>query len=249
MIYLKFIIAGWFFFTSFSAKADFVAMHQNCNNLAGCYVLSGEITKQDALAVREITEESLGQNLSHPQILLNSKGGDVYAAFSIGRDIRKIQGAAIVTMDSVCYSACVFILAGATQRLVGGSVGIHRPYRNNTELVSIDEAQSQYTMLMKDSKKFLEEMNLSGELYEAMVRISPEQIRILSDNELSAYGLNRIDPVQDDYYDTVGAGSYGITKQEYLARKYKKDTVCERFVQAGDQDAFQECSERVMSGR
>lgn len=240
------IIFGALLLFSFDAIADFTPSNRGCTSAAGCYELSGEITQSDALAVRSIAANIQKKNISHPTMFLNSRGGDVYAAMSIGRDLRKIRAVAVMVHGSTCFSSCVFVLAGATQRLVGGKVGVHRPYSEQTGAINAGDAQRRYTALMQDSKNFLKEMNIPGELYEAMVRIPPEKIHILNDFDLANFGLNRIDPVEEDLFDSLAAKRYGITKREYLRRKAQKEVECDAIIQTGNAEAYRACGDRVM---
>src|SRR3978361_752506 len=59
---------------------------------------------------------------------INSRGGSVAAAIAIGRMFRREN--AWIGVNGVCFSACVFMLAGAVDRQTGklDQVGIHRPY-------------------------------------------------------------------------------------------------------------------------
>lgn len=239
-------VAGAVIVASTEAMADFGPQQGNCPNAAGCYELSGDISELDALAVRTMVEDLQRRKVSRPYVMLNSRGGDVDAALSIGRDLRKVRAIATMGEMHICYSSCVFVLSGATQRAVGGSVGIHRPYSERTGLIDVDQAQREYTRLTQTAKRFLAEMNLPGELYEAMVRIPPEEIRVLNSFELSAFGLNTPDPVEQDFFDSIGAKQYNLTKQEYLSRKAREKQTCGAVLQTGDVDAYNACVDRVM---
>lgn len=232
--------------TTSDGWANFARRTGNCPAPAGCYELSGAITDVDALAVRTMTQDLEKRHLVTPHVRLNSPGGSVGAAMAIGRNFRKIRAIATMGEAHICHSACVFVLAGATQRAIGGSVGIHRPYSELTGLLDIEKAQSEYTRLSQASKLFLREMNLPEELYEAMVRTPPEEIRLLDRNELSAFGLNKTDPVEEDFFNSLGAQKYGLTKQEYLRRKSHTKQACNSALQSGNVNAYNDCGERVM---
>lgn len=198
--------------------ADFAPDQNNSDG----YLLSGEITNLDAQAVRTMIQDRQARKMRSPLVTLNSHGGSIYAAMDIGRNLRKIRATAILGQIRECSSACVFVLAGATQRMVYGSVGIHRPYNPSTERVSMEEAQREYTQLMRLSKSYLTEMNLPQELYEAMVRTPPEELRLLDQKELTNFGLNKTDPVAQDFYDSASAKHFSITKQELWRRQAPK---------------------------
>ena len=63
------------------------------------------------------------------QVYVDSPGGDLDAAMRIGRLLRESAPVtATVAPGAVCVSACVLSLVGATTRIIGGKVAIHRPY-------------------------------------------------------------------------------------------------------------------------
>src|SRR5436190_4667439 len=84
--------------------------------------ISGEIDPSTATSVQKLValvhsraDQQKGE-VSHIQVLLNSRGGSVTSAISIGRILRKEEARAIVPDGSICNSACVLILGGAVTR-------------------------------------------------------------------------------------------------------------------------------------
>ncbi|MDQ3774097.1 MAG: hypothetical protein M3461_06870, partial [Pseudomonadota bacterium] len=88
---------------------------------------------------------------------------------NLGLYLRQIFATVIIPDRADCFSACVYLLAGATQRMVLGRVGIHRPYSQRTD-VRDDTIRKEQTRIAVLSKVYLEEMNLPVSLYDAMVR-------------------------------------------------------------------------------
>lgn len=191
-----------------------------------CFKISGAITTHDLSELKHIAQDVSKGPRSTPLFSLDSAGGDVVAAMEIGRLLRKIRAVVAIGTSAKCYSACVFILAGATQRVVYGKVGIHRPYSIDTKVRDYSESQKEYHSLQRIAKSFLSEMNLPDQLYEAMVRTPSEKIRVLSDSELEAYGLNQTDPVEEELQDSYDARRYGLSKQEFLKRKALAEEIC-----------------------
>jgi len=158
-------------------------------------------------------------------VFIESRGGDWNSALSLGRFLRKI-GAAVFVKQQGCYSSCVLILAAGIRRLINGPVGIHRPYSTDLTPQSFSEAQRRYRALEAAAKDYLLEMNLPESLFEAMVRVPPESIRILTTLELERFGLSQDDPVAEEIGDAKEARELGITKTEYLRRKARREKVC-----------------------
>lgn len=226
--------------TSGAALAD-VTKVADCSTPAGCVLISGEITDADATALAQISQFLDGRKLSQPTITLNSHGGSVDAAIAAGRTIRQMRAWVSVPSKAHCLSACVFLLAGGATRLVSGEVGIHRPYTPQIGQLDIQQIQENYRATQDKAKAFLRDMNLSDRLYDAMVQVPSEQMRILDFNELEYFGLNRGDPVEDEYVDSANAAKYGINKAEYLKRKAVADK-CPNVV-----ETFDACVEHVFS--
>jgi hypothetical protein len=215
----------------------------------GAYWLKGSISNLDAQIVRKVIRDKqsatpIGANFM--KVCLDSPGGDIEASMEIGRSLRQVRAIAILTLPSRCFSACVFVLAGATQRHAWGKLGIHRPYSTRTGTIASQDAQREYTRIAQLSKTYLTEMNMPEQLYEAMVRIPPEEMKILSEYEATSFGLNTTDPVEDEVQNAGAAKAYGLTKEVYLYRKSLSKRVCDHFVQVPDIVAYDVCHARVM---
>lgn len=186
--------------------------------------ISGQITKPDLDAVNEAANFS-SQSRKQAVFRLNSEGGDVETAIAIGRKLRKIGAFALTFHQGRCYSACVFILAGATTRGLSESIGVHRPFSTSTE-ISFQKIQTNQKRIENISKEYLKEVNVSPTLYDFMNSIPPERIHLLSKSELQNFGILEIDPVQQEIYDSAEARSFGISKIEYYKRKAQAEKIC-----------------------
>lgn len=231
------------------AYSDVTERVDGCSSRAGCYMLTGPITEKDATAIENIVHGLQQKGHLTPRFDLNSSGGDIISAMKIGRLIRKIRGIVLIAVPAKCYSSCVFVLAGGTQRLVGGEVGIHRPYFIRTGKLTYEEGQRDYAKLRDLSREYLFEMNLPGALFDAMVKVPSEQIRILSKEEVSFFGLNQTDIVEQDLQDSADAQRYGVSKVEYLTRKSRAEAICKSMFERADFAGWAQCKDAVMSGK
>ena len=171
--------------------------------------------------------ESQKRYLTPPAVVLNSRGGSVTAAMAIGRLLRKEQGTAFVGTQAACYSACVLVLAGAVGRVMEGKVGIHRPYFEvPQQQVSSDRVKELYQKTLQDIRAYFGEMNVSEQLADLMLRTNPENMRVLNDAALNAYGLTFEDPIAQEARELADAQSIGVSRQEYIRRKALADTRC-----------------------
>lgn len=228
----------------FSSAADVGPMPGHCPYAGGCYLLSGTIVKEDL--------GTLGAALSSAQasrkaiaVRLNSPGGDFRTAIALGRLMRSAGAHAIGAYSDVCMSSCVMVLAGATFRGHAGRVGIHRPYRVSTAPISASEMKKEFDSWDSDARRFLAEVNVSMRLWDDMVRIPPEKVRILSEEELSGLGLKGEDPVSEEITDSNNARHYGLSKVEYLQRKSLALRTCDPILQRGEFEAWRQCDESI----
>lgn len=174
-------------------------------------------------------------------VVLNSLGGDVEAALSIGRTIRLDQALVNVGSDG-CFSSCVFVLAGGAFRRVEGPVGIHRPFAPDDLRTTASSQKQNYGRLEKKVKAYLKAMNVPGELYDHMIRIPPDAVKILNEDELQRYGLSEDDPYENAAQIAIMAKIMGITSQEYIRRQAKSLSECSS--KSGDE--YMRCYTRIM---
>ncbi len=199
--------------------------------------LTGSITRTDVDALNAWiqmkgnysgpTKSLMKKGKSHVLLHLSSAGGDWASAITIGRMLRQADAGVMVSENGKCHSACVMVLAGATSRSVFGPVGIHRPYVQSTAQRSYAEVQSQFRALEEATRRFLADMNVPPALFDLMIRVPPEQIRVLTNQELAQFGLAAADPVAEEVENANEARRYGVTMQEYLERKARRDRVCD----------------------
>ncbi len=158
---------------------------------------------------------------------LDSTGGNVSASLKIGRYLRKLHAVAEIEEKSVCLSSCVYVLAGAIHRRVSGSVGIHRPFDPNDEVTTEAGQKEKYGKIGKKITAYLKEMNIPPRLYEDSLFISPDNIKILTFNEMQSYGLNEDDPYHAEALESSMAKRYGISRSEYKKRDKRAWSECQ----------------------
>lgn len=123
---------------------------------------------------------------------LDSRGGNIWVAMSIGRVIKQYAFMTRVELGSSCVSACVYVLAAGQGRYVGGRVGIHRPYLPNDGVTSARAKKAQYEGIHAQSRQYLEEMDVPASLHERMMQTPPDRVTWLSEQDLSTYGLTQV---------------------------------------------------------
>lgn len=152
-------------------------------------------------------------------VSLDSKGGSVSAAISIGKAIREDTIGVILGESFSCVSSCVLLLAGGVTRDVGGQVGVHRPYLEEDVAYTTSSQKKIYADIEKKVKDYLFYVNVPTSLYDLMFKIPPEKVRFLSHNELQEFNLNEDDPFFKEAEYAIAAKRVGLTKMEYMKRR------------------------------
>jgi hypothetical protein len=188
----------------------------------GCSItIEGKIERGDAarfvkgMAATKKTLTGCGS----PALYLDSDGGDVDEALRLGRAIRANEMMVVVPRQSSCLSSCVFLLAAGVNRISFGKTGIHRPYFAALE----SGLSNQQVRVLRDSMnsaivEYLREMDVSVALLDAMLAVSPEEMKMLGNRELTDYRIVGIDPTWDERQVAYWAAKYGMTSAEYRTR-------------------------------
>jgi hypothetical protein len=184
-------------------------------------------------------------------IRINSDGGNLEAAMSIGRLLRKAGKSVSVEAGDRCASACVFILAGAVNRIVGGDVIIHRPYLTE-DLPGSSGYDENYKHAAEIIRGYLAEMNIPPTLGERILAIPPDESQTLTAMELDRYMLNGKDPADEQEEAAAEAHKFGISLVEQRRRQALQKTVC-GWGWSADPDLFElashgYCRDAVMKG-
>jgi hypothetical protein len=209
-----------------------------CDPQFDCFLvveIRGEITDATVVQLSQIIDKTRRKAeankllFNFASVELNSPGGSVDAAIAIGRIVRKEEAGAFVNRGAVCLSSCVLILAGGSFRSSEGKIGIHRPYLPvPSGDVSSQTVKAIYQKMLQDLRTYFREMNVADGLADAMLRINPENIRLLSEEELTNYGLTGADPIAMETLDLQQAKLYGLDRQEFVGKYLPRANVTDR---------------------
>jgi hypothetical protein len=187
-----------------SSRAYFSRLNKDCN-----YDLKivGTLVPEDVTVLRRIVSFlKSNPTVKRPlEIMLNSPGGSVTAGLAIATEIRNPKsplfklGSTVVSKEK-CYSSCVFIIAASFQKHVFGDIGIHRPRFVEQEYTTMGygSLQKAYQGLYITLKDFFSAANIHPSLIDDMWSIPSNDIRILSEADLSKYRLNKDDMVMEE---------------------------------------------------
>lgn len=204
--------------------------------------ITDEIRKEDLLNFMTFAQMARADGLY--QIILNSSGGDVETALSMGKVIRIDRASVSVPDGATCLSSCVFILASGVIRYVGGVVGIHRPFAIDDTDTDFKSQKRKYSKLEKDIKLYLKAMNIPVSLYDDMFRIPPHKIVLLSKEELRNYGLNEDDPYEDAARIAAVAKILGISSKELIQRQALANAKCNTGIPEKDAKCYDQVIKR-----
>jgi hypothetical protein len=120
-----------------------------------------------------------------PFVRLESPGGDVDAALIAGRALRQSKATVHVYGSpdkATCSSSCIFLFAGAVERFNSGGLAIHN-FFVVSEGLTYDEVTKTRRRLEASIRTFLVEMNVSPQLYDRMLSVPPQRLRLLTEQE------------------------------------------------------------------
>ncbi|MDE1892566.1 MAG: hypothetical protein KGI13_08750 [Betaproteobacteria bacterium] len=148
-------------------------------------------------------------------IQLNSNGGNIDVAMEIGKIIREKNIIHLNRKKILCDSACVFILLGGVSRYPFGKIGIHRAtyYMN---VIDDNKILKDTNETLTKTKKYIEEMGISSQLYDAIYHTEPWKIYYLTDKEKKDWGVLGDDIYHEEYLIGKFATNRHISHSESL---------------------------------
>jgi hypothetical protein len=180
--------------------------------------------------------------LRNNSIKLNSPGGNSDAALKIGRIIRDNGLNTYLGSKSKCSSSCVYVLIGGNQREVLGRVRVHRGTSGTTSYV---ENYRKYIEIQQQIYyDYIDYMNVSTHLHEAMESTPNWTIRQLTPNEIKNWNVSGTDEVFDsiwlqNIYDLTGLEEDQIRKSVYINAEFCRNQ-SENF-----RDTFWDCQRKL----
>ncbi len=151
----------------------------------GVWHLEGAIAPGDS--------ERIARQLSNIEgpVALNSPGGSVEDALRLGRALRLTGVATQLQPGAICLSACPYLLAGGTTRMVAkdASVGVHQHYFGESTIlpafVAVENIQRGQGRVMQ----YLVDMGIDPRLMQHGLVTAPGDIYVLTVAELTEYQL------------------------------------------------------------
>ncbi|MFC3550216.1 hypothetical protein ACFOLC_04230 [Lysobacter cavernae] len=129
---------------------------------------------------------------------VDSAGGQVEDAVKAGDFIGQSRWTVWVREGAICHSACVFILSAGDNRMIAGRVGIHRIIRMSSTATTRAELNAELRVVYELVRDYLERNGAAVAVADLMMAVPNRSLRLLTDEELTLFGLDGINPAQDD---------------------------------------------------
>jgi len=129
---------------------------------------------------------------------IESAGGQVEDSMEAGDLIAESGWTIWVREGSDCHSSCVFILSAGDTRLIAGRVGIHRIIRMSSTATTRRELNAELRAVHDRVRSYLERNGAAVAIADMMMVVPNRSLRMLTVDELQRYGLDGVNPAQDD---------------------------------------------------
>jgi len=158
-------------------------------------------------------------------VRLNSEGGDVAVAMSLGRMVRRAQVATAVHENSVCASACIIVLAGGVERYAreNARLGLHRPYFSDARAATAkgyESFQKTYDSVIDAHRTYFAEMRIGGGLLERMVQIPSNTVLWISAVDASKLNLIGEDATYAEWKRARRISREGAACVDWMDKRY-----------------------------
>ncbi|WP_235974237.1 hypothetical protein [Luteimonas deserti] len=158
----------------------------------------GRVTQEFTQLMQRLAVVAEGLGIDKRVLDIDSSGGMVEEAIRAGDVIAESRWTIWVRDGAVCHSACVFLLAGGDTRLIGGRVGIHRIIRMSSTASTRAELNRELRAVYGRVRDYLERNGAAVAVADLMMAVPNRSLRILTTDELKLYGLDGVNPAQDD---------------------------------------------------
>lgn len=158
----------------------------------------GKINGDFVQLMQRVTDVAEEMGIDKRVLDIDSSGGMVEDAIRAGDDIGESRWTIWVREGAVCHSACVFVLAAGDMRMISGRVGIHRIIRMSSTATTRAELNRELRVVYNRVRDYLERNGAATAMADLMMAVPNRNLRLLTASELTLFGLDGINPAQDD---------------------------------------------------
>lgn len=158
----------------------------------------GKVTAEFGSLVERVTQVADELDIGKRVLDIDSAGGQVEDAIQAGDFIAESRWTIWVREGAICHSACVFILSAGDTRMIAGRVGIHRIIRMSSTATTRAELNAELRVVYERVRDYLERNGAAVAVADQMMAVPNRGLRLLTSEELQLYGLDGVNPAQDD---------------------------------------------------
>ena len=115
-----------------------------------------------------------------------------------GSEVTIEEGAVLDFDGNGNHHTMKFVLAGGDTRLISGPVGIHRIIRMSSTATTRAELNAELRAVYDRVRSYLERNGAAVAVADAMMAVPNRSLRLLTVDELRLFGLDGVNPAQDD---------------------------------------------------
>jgi len=158
----------------------------------------GKITAEFGSLMERVTTVADELDIGKRVLDIDSAGGQVEDAIQAGDYIAESRWTIWVREGAICHSACVFILSAGDTRMIAGQVGIHRIIRMSSTATTRAQLNAELRVVYERVRDYLERNGAATAVADLMMAVPNRSLRLLTTEELELYGLDGVNPAQDD---------------------------------------------------
>ncbi|BDU15848.1 hypothetical protein [Lysobacter auxotrophicus] len=185
----------------------------------------GKVTAEFGTLVERVTEVADSLDIGKRVLDIDSAGGQVEDAIQAGDYIAESRWTIWVREGAICHSACVFILSAGDTRMIAGQVGIHRIIRMSSTATTRAQLNAELRVVYERVRDYLERNGAATAVADLMMAVPNRSLRLLTTEELELYGLDGVNPAQDDL-DRLRlmrkCGEDFVTRRDSFVRAFDK---------------------------
>ncbi len=124
-------------------------------------------------------------------LILQSPGGSVRDALTLGRILRRADVATRVLQGEYCFSACPYLFAGGTDRSAedGAAIGLHQHYFGKSTILPAFIAVEDIQRGQGEVMVYLDEMGINPLVMQHALTTPADEIYVLLPEELTTYRM------------------------------------------------------------
>jgi hypothetical protein len=189
-----------FIFTSTLTSAEVVVRKLDTNKKIATILILKSIEYKEEIELEEaldkLTEE--GYTLKMNAVQINSVGGFGNASMAMGRLIRSRNLNTYLGPNSQCHSACIDVVVGGVERMVYGTLTIHRnTYKDKLDPNDLPK------VIERDNEKmstYYKEMGMSFLLIDKVLMTPHWTSHVVSMNERQQLGILGTERIYEERY-------------------------------------------------